>query len=263
MWVTVTPGGGGHYSSMSFPGLTQGCRHTQEEELVDITAAKQTVKRDEWHRAVTVLIQNAAERNKRHHRALAAGVLLPRPLQILFTALQIRGPGLGLWPPHNHSEPHVKGHMDSRGDWALSVPRTVHDPSRSPLLATHCSLQVAQDLDSGLLGAHLLVNLSIPCSLSVTGAGLSLFVQWQLGHREYKLQKNLCGISPGLQLGGRRGKRLRWELPRDGRKAGKEGKEAGGPRRCLIIPGASPAKNPGENYRHLMKVPGKWDSDRN
>lgn len=60
------------------------------------------------------------------------------------------------------------------------------------------------------------------------------------------------------------GKRLRWELPWDGRKAGKEGKEAGGPRRCLIIPGASPAKNPGEQfYRHLMKVPGKWDSDRN
>ena len=67
--------------------------------------------------------------------------------------------------------------MDSRGDWALSVPRTVQDPSRSPLLATHCSLQVAQVLDSGLFGAHLLVNLSIPCSLSVTGAGLSLFVQ--------------------------------------------------------------------------------------
>lgn len=31
---------------MPFLGLMQGCRHTQEE-LVDITAAKQTVKRDE------------------------------------------------------------------------------------------------------------------------------------------------------------------------------------------------------------------------
>ena len=208
---------------------------------------------------------DAAQRNTRHHGALAAGVLLPRPLQILFTALWIMGLGLGLWPPPNHSEPCVKGHMESRGDWALSLPRMGHDPSRSPLLATHCSLEVAQTWTVGSRGTPACESqhpLFPCCDCSLVVARLSLLVQWQLGHRECKLQKNLCGISPGLQLGGRWRKRLRWELR--GRKAGKEGKEAGGPWRCLIIPGASPAKNPGvQSHRHLIKVLDKWDSDRN
>ena len=85
---------------------------------------------DKRRRVATYSDSSRSERcgNKSHHGAVAAGVLLPRPLQTPLSALWHQGARPGAAASPIHSGPRAEGQMDGRGARALPSHRMVLTP---------------------------------------------------------------------------------------------------------------------------------------
>lgn len=94
-----------------------------------------------WY-TVTLLVQNAAERNKSHHGAVACCLALFGHHLVL---CGIRGPGLVPWPPSPTQGPAPRARWTAEGPGLCPRTAWCPRPSRRPLFASHCPSQEAQD----------------------------------------------------------------------------------------------------------------------